>query len=318
MKSKVLAWLLLMCSSAASAQSFPSGPIRMVVPFQPGGLTDILARTLAAPMSETLGVPVVVENRPGASGNLGADVIAQAPANGQHLLMGAIGPNAVNQFLYSRMPYDTMKAFTPITLAGYGTLLLVVNPNVPAKDLKELLALAKAKPGSLSYASGGAGGSQHLAGELLKNMAGVDLVHVPYKGITQGVTDVVGGQVSMTFDLATVLPHMKAGRLRPIAVANRERASALPDIPTIAEAGVPGYEASAWYGMFAPAGTPSATVQRLYAEAAKALRRPDVREKLSVLGAEPGGNTPAEFAAFIQAEAVKWSKVVREANIRLD
>jgi tripartite-type tricarboxylate transporter receptor subunit TctC len=318
MKSRTFAWLLLLCSGSLAAQSFPSGPIRVVVPFQPGGLTDILARTVAVPMSEGLGVPVVVENRPGAGGNLGAEVIAQAPANGQHILMGAIGPNAVNQFLYSKMPYDTMKAFSPITLAGYGTLLLVVHPNVPAKDLKELLALAKAKPGSLSFASGGAGSSQHLAGELLKNMAGVDIVHVPYKGITQGVTDTVGGQVSMTFDLATVLPHMKAGRLRPLAVANRERASALPEVPTIAEAGVPGYEASAWYGLFAPAGTPPATVSRLHAEAAKALRRPEVRERLLVLGAEPGGNTPAEFTAFIQAEAAKWSKVVREANIRLD
>jgi tripartite-type tricarboxylate transporter receptor subunit TctC len=315
----LIAMLFPLCTATgALAQNVPPGPMRFVVPFGAGGLTDILARTLAAPMSEALGVTIVVENRGGASGNLGAEVIAQAPPTGQHLLMGAIGPNAVNQFLFSKMPYDTMKAFAPITLAGYGTLLLVVNPSVPAKDLKELLAYAKANPGKLTYASGGSGGSQHLAGELLKNMTGVDIVHVPYKGITQGVTDLVGGQISMTFDLATVLPHMKAGKLRPIAVANRVRASALPGIPTIAEAGVPGYEASAWYGLFAPAGTPPAVVARLNAEAVKALNRADVREKLSVLGAEPGGNSPAEFSAFIASEAAKWSKVVREAKIKLD
>lgn len=317
--ARVAAALVLACASAVVlAQSFPSEPIRVVVPFQPGGLTDILARTLAAPMSDGLGVPVVVENRPGASGNVGAEAIARSPATGHHLLMGSIGTNAVNQLLYRKMPYDTMKDFAPVTLAGYGTLLLAVNPSVPAKDLKELLALAKARPGALSYASGGNGSSQHLAGELLKTLAGVDFLHVPYKGITQGVNDVVGGQVSMTFDLATVMPHVKAGKLRPIAVANRARAAALPDVPTIAEAGVPGYEASAWYGLFAPAGTPAAVVARLHAEAAKALQRPDVRERLLGLGAEAGGNSPGEFAAFIAAETAKWSHVVRQANIRLD
>jgi tripartite-type tricarboxylate transporter receptor subunit TctC len=303
---------------AAGAQGFPSGPIRIVVPFQAGGLTDILARTVAQHMSEGLGTPVVVENKPGASGNIGADAVAKAAPDGQTLLMGSIGTNAVNQLLYSKMPYDTMKDFSPISLVGYGTLLLVVNPAVPAKDLKELLALARAKPGSLSYASGGSGASQHLAGELLKTMAGIDILHIPYKGITQGVTDVLAGQVSMTFDLATVMPHVKSGKLRPIAVANRARATALPDVPTIAEAGVPGYEASAWYGLFAPAGTPPATIARLNAEVVKALGRPDVKERLVGLGAEPGGNSPEAFAAFIRSEVDKWGKVVREAKIRLD
>lgn len=309
---------LLALACTTHAQEFPSGPIRIIVPFQAGGLTDLLARTIATPMSESLGVPVVVENKPGASGNLGAEAVARAQPNGQMLLMGSIGTNAVNQLVYSKMPYDTMKDFVPISLVGYGTLLLVVNAGLPVKDLKELLGLARAKPGVLTYASGGNGSSQHLAGELLKTMAKVDITHVPYKGITQGVTDLVGGQISMTFDLATVLPHLKAGRLRPIAVANRERVSALADVPTIAEAGVPGYEASAWYGLFAPAGTPPATIERLHAEVARALARPDVRERLSTLGAEPGGSSPREFAAFIDAEVAKWTKVVREAKIRLD
>lgn len=309
---------LLTWSAGAYAQSFPSGPIRIVVPFGPGGLTDILARTVAAPMAEALGVSILVENRAGASGNIGAEAIAGAPPTGQHLLMGSIGTNAVNQLLFSKMPYDTMKGFAPITLVGYGTLLLVVNPEVPAKDLKELLALARSKPGVLSYASGGSGASQHLAGELLKYMTGVDILHVPFKGITPGVTEVLAGRVSMTFDLATVMPHVKSGKMRPIAVANRERVGVLPNVPTIAEAGVPGYEASAWYGLFAPAGTPPAVVRRLHEEAIKALKRPEVRERLTAIGAEPGGNTPEEFQAFIRAEVEKWSKVVKAANIRLD
>jgi tripartite-type tricarboxylate transporter receptor subunit TctC len=244
--------------------------------------------------------------------------VAKSAPDGHTLLMGSIGTNAVNQLLYSKMPYDTMKDFAPVSLVGYGTLMLVVNPAVPAKNLKELLALARAKPGTLSYASGGNGASQHLAGELLKSMANVDILHVPYKGITQGVTDVLAGQVSMTFDLATVMPHVKSGKLRPIAVANRKRATALPEVPTIAEAGVPGYEASAWYGLFAPAGTPQATLMRLNAAVLKALGRPDVRERLIGLGAEPAGTTPEEFAAFIAAEVDKWGKVVKEAKIRID
>jgi tripartite-type tricarboxylate transporter receptor subunit TctC len=318
-KTKVLVVAVLAAAaSAVGAQGFPSGNVKIIVPFQAGGLTDILARTVGQHMGEGLGTAVVVENKPGASGNIGADAVAKSAPDGQTLLMGSIGTNAVNQLLYSKMPYDTMKDFAPISLVGYGTLMLVVNPSVPAKDLKELLALARTKPGALSYASGGNGASQHLAGELLKSMAKVDILHVPYKGITQGVTDVLAGQVSMTFDLATVMPHVKSGKLRPIAVANRKRATALPEVPTIAEAGVPGYEASAWYGLFAPAGTPRATIQRLNAEVVKALGRPDVKERLIGLGAEPGGTTPEEFSAFIAAEVDKWAKVVKEAKIRLD
>jgi tripartite-type tricarboxylate transporter receptor subunit TctC len=318
-KAKILLFAVLATVGiGAFAQAFPSGPVRIIVPFQAGGLTDILARTVGQHMAEELGTAVVVENRPGASGNIGADAVAKSAPDGHTLLMGSIGTNAVNQLLYSKMPYDTMKDFAPVSLVGYGTLMLVVNPAVPAKDLKELLALARAKPGTLSYASGGNGASQHLAGELLKSMANVDILHVPYKGITQGVTDVLAGQVSMTFDLATVMPHVKSGKLRPIAVANRKRATALPEVPTIAEAGVPGYEASAWYGLFAPAGTPQATLMRLNAAVLKALGRPDVRERLIGLGAEPAGTTPEEFAAFIAAEVDKWGKVVKEAKIRID
>lgn len=317
--SKLLLGLVFALGSTwAAAQAFPNGPVKIIVPFQAGGLTDILARTVAQHMGEALGAPVVVENRPGASGNIGAEAVARSPANGQTLLMGSIGTNAVNQLLFGKMPYDTVKDFAPVSLVGYGTLLLVVHPSIPAKDLKELLALARAKPGALTYASGGAGASQHLAGELLKSMAKVDIVHVPYKGIAQGVTDLVAGQISMTFDLGTVVPHVKSGRLRPIAVANKARSLALPDVPTIAEAGLPGYEASAWYGLFAPAGTPREIVARLNLEAVKALKRPDVRDRLLALGGEPAGTSPEEFAAFIGTEIAKWSKVVQEAKIRLD
>ncbi|MCC6212469.1 MAG: tripartite tricarboxylate transporter substrate binding protein [Burkholderiales bacterium] len=314
----LLGLILALAAPWAGAQAFPAGPVRIIVPFQAGGLTDILARTVGQHMGEGLGVPVLIENRPGASGNIGADAVAKSPANGQTLLMGSIGTNAVNQLLFSKMPYDTVKDFAPVSLVGYGTLLLVVHPSVPAKDLAELLALARAKPGALTYASGGAGASQHLAGELLKSMAKVDIVHVPYKGIAQGVVDLVAGQISMTFDLGTVMPHVKSGRLRPIAVANKARSLALPDVPTIAEAGLAGYEASAWYGLFAPAGTPREVVARLNAEAVRALRRTDVRDKLLAIGGEPAGTTPEEFSSFIAAEIGKWKKVVQEAKIRLD
>lgn len=302
----------------ASAQGFPSGPIRIIVPFQAGGLTDILARTVAQHMSEGLATPVLVENRPGASGNIGADAVAKSAPDGQTLLMGSIGTNAVNQLLYSKMPYDTTKDFAPISLVGYGTLLLVVNPSVPAKDLKELLALARAKPGSLSYASGGSGASQHLAGELLKSMTGIDILHIPYKGITQGVTDVLAGQVSMTFDLATVMPHVKTGKLRPIAVANRTRATALPDVPTIAEAGVPGYDWDSWTGFLAPTGTPPAIVAQVHAEAARITKLPDIRERLTAAGFEMVGSSPEAFAAIIRDNNARLGKVIRDAGIKAE
>lgn len=322
MKTTITTLLLaafgLSATAAQGAGDYPSAPVRIVVPFQAGGLTDILARAIAQHASPRLGQPFVVENKPGASGNIGADTVAKSKPDGLTLLMGSIGTNAVNAHLFSRMPYDTLKDFTPISLVASGTLMLVTNPAVPATDMRSLLAYARANPGKLTYASGGAGASQHLAGELLKTMANVDIVHVPYKGVVQGVTDVVAGQVNMTFDLATVEPHIRAGKLRPIAVANARRSSAFPEVPTIAESGVPGYEVSAWYGLFAPAGTPPAIVQRLQAEVVSALKDPVLLQRLSALGAEPAGSTPEELSRFVRSEYDKWGKVVRQAGIRLD
>ena len=305
-------------ATAQGAADYPSAPVRIVVPFQAGGLTDILARAIAQHAAQNLGQPFVVENKPGASGNIGADTVAKSKPDGHTLLMGSIGTNAVNAHLFSRMPYDTLKDFAPISLVASGTLMLVTHPALPVTDMGSLLAYARAHPGKLTYASGGAGASQHLAGELLKTMARIDIVHVPYKGVVQGVTDVVAGQVDMTFDLATVEPHIRAGKLRPIAVANARRSSAFPEVPTIAEAGVPGYEVSAWYGLFAPAGTPPRTIQRLQAEVVRALKDPALLERLAKLGAEPVGSTPEELQRFVRSEYDKWGQVVRQAGIRLD
>jgi len=305
-------------AAQGGAADYPSAPVRIVVPFQAGGLTDILARAIAQHAAQSLGQPFVVENKPGASGNIGADTVAKSKPDGHTLLMGSIGTNAVNAHLFSRMPYDTLKDFAPISLVASGTLMLVTNAALPVTDMRSLLAYARAHPGKLTYASGGAGASQHLAGELLKTMAQIDIVHVPYKGVVQGVTDVVAGQVDMTFDLATVEPHIRTGKLRPIAVANARRSSAFPQVPTIAEAGVPGYEVSAWYGLFAPAGTPPATIQRLQAEVVRALKDPALLERLGKLGAEPVGSTPEELQRFVRSEYGKWGQVVRQAGIRLD
>jgi len=321
MKKLITALALAAVSIAAPAQnadSYPSAPVRIIVPFQAGGLTDILARSIAQHATQRLGQQFVVENKAGASGNIGAEFVAKSKPDGYTLLMGSIGTNAVNVHLFSRMPYDTLNDFAPIGLVASGTLMLVTNPSVPVTDMKSLLDYARANPGKLSYASGGAGASQHLAGELLKNMTNVNILHVPYKGVAQGVTDVVAGQVDMTFDLATVAPHIRAGKLRPIAVANGARSSAFPDVPTIAEAGVPGYEASAWYGLFAPAGTPPAIIAKINAEMVDALNDPALRQRLQTLGAEPAGSSPEELAKMVRSEYEKWGKVVREAGIRIE
>lgn len=321
MRKIITAALLAIVSFAAIAQdagNYPSAPVRIIVPFQAGGLTDILARAIAQHATQRLGQQFVVENKAGASGNIGAEYVAKSKPDGYTILMGSIGTNAVNVHLFQRMPYDTLKDFSPIGLVASGTLMLVANPSVPVTDMKTLLEYARANPGKLSYASGGAGASQHLAGELLKNMTKVNILHVPYKGVAQGVTDVVAGQVDMTFDLATVAPHIRAGKLRPIAVANGKRSSAFPEVPTIAEAGVPGYEASAWYGLFAPAGTPPAVIAKLNAEMVDALNDPELRKRLHTLGAEPAGSSPDELARMVRSEYEKWGRVVREAGIRIE
>ncbi len=317
--SGLIAALLLVLAGAVSAQgTYPPGPVRIIVPFGAGGLTDILARSIAAHLTTRLGQQFVVENKSGASGNIGAEIVAKSKADGTTLLMGSIGTNAVNAHLFAKMPYDTLKDFSPVAMVASGTLMLVAHPSVPATNLRELLDHARGNPGKLSYASGGSGASQHLAGELLKSMAGVSILHVPYRGLAPAVTDVVAGQVSMTFDLASVEPHIKAGKLRPIAVANSKRATAFPDVPTIAEAGVPGYEASAWYGLFAPAGTPREILAKLNAEVNRALQDPELRKRLVTLGAEPIGGTPEEAGKFVAAEYRKWGDLIQKSNIRLE
>ncbi len=303
----------------AAQTSYPTKLVKIVVPFPAGGTTDILARILAQRMTEAWKQPFVVENRPGAGGNIGTDVVAKSAPDGHTLVMGTVGTHAINPSLYTKMPYDHVKDFAPISLVATVPNLLVVNPNVPAKSVKELIALAKAKPGQLSFASSGNGTSLQLSGELFKTMAGVDILHVPYKGSSPAVADLIGGQVSMMFDnMPSALPHVKAGKLRPLAVTTARRSPSAPDIPTIAEAGLPGYEASSWFCLLAPAGTPKEIVTKLSTEVAKILRQPDVKERLFSLGAEPVGNTPEQFAAFIKAETVKWAEVVKKSGAKLD
>ena len=315
MRSLLLGFLF--SGGAAFAQGYPDRPVKIIVPFAPGGATDVLARTIGQKLGEAWGQQVVVENRTGAGGNIGADAVAKAAPDGYTLLMGAIGPNAVNAFIFAKMPYDTEKDFAPITQVARVPMLLVVHPSLPAKNVKELVALAQSKPNGLNFASGGIGASQHLAGELFKFMTGVQMVHVAYKGAAASVNDVLAGQAQLTFgDMVAFLPHAKAGRVRAIAVTTAQRSPAVPDLPTIAEAGVPGYEATAWYGMFAPAGTPAAIVNKISAEAVRILRTPEVSERVINLGAEPVGSTPAGYGDFLKAEMVRWSKVVRSAGIK--
>lgn len=318
-KTTLAASVLAATAAGAAAADYPSKPIRLVVPFAPGGTTDFLARTIGQKLGTNLGVSVVVENRPGAGGNIGSDNVAKSEPDGYSLLLGTVGTHSINPSLYRKMPYDHVKDFAPITRVAVVPNLLVAHPGVPAKSVKELIALAKSKPGNLSFASSGNGSSVHLSGELFKSMAGVDLLHVPYKGSGPAITDLVGGQVNLMFDnMPSVMPHVKAGRLQPIAVTTAKRSPALPNVPTIAEAGVPGYESTAWFGLWAPAGTPPAVLSKLHAEVAKVLKSPDVVERLSSQGAEPVIDTPEQFAAYIKAETAKWAKVVKESGAQVD
>jgi tripartite-type tricarboxylate transporter receptor subunit TctC len=312
-----IVYALLALAGTAVAQPYPERPIKMIVPFAPGGATDVLARTMGQKFTEAWGQPVVVENRTGAGGNIGADLVAKAAPDGYTLLMGAIGTNAVNQFIYAKMPYDTEKDFAPITQVARVPMLLVVHPSLPVKSVKELIAYAQANPDKINFASGGIGASQHLAGELFKSMTGVKLVHIAYKGAQASVNDVLAGQAQITFgDMISFLPHAKAGKVRPIAVTTAKRSPVVPDLPTVSEAGVTGYEATAWYGLFAPAGTPAAIVNKLNAESVRILRTPEVAERVANLGAEPVASSAAEYAEFLKAEMTRWGKVVRAAGIK--
>ena len=321
---RVATWMLgaafaLLAAGVAGAQSWPAKPIRWIVPFAPGGTTDILARTISDKLTIALGKPVIVENNPGAGGGVGAVQTAKAAPDGYTIMGGTISTHAINASLYKTLPYDPVKDFTPITLIARVPNLLVVNPDVPAKNVKELIALMKANPSKYTFASSGNGTSQHLSGELFKSMAGVDMQHIPYKGSPAALQDVVSGQVTMTFDnITTAWPLAKAGKLRALAVTTAKRSPIAPDVPTLAEAGLAGYEIGSWQGVFAPAGTPVDVVKRLNTEIVKIINMPDVREKLIGLGAEPVGNTPDEFAALVKSEVVKWAAVVKQSGARVD
>jgi tripartite-type tricarboxylate transporter receptor subunit TctC len=322
MKRRIALLLLLALPalpSLAVAQAWPSKPIKWVVPFAPGGTTDILARTVGEKLGAALGQPVIVENRPGAGGGVGADFVAKSPPDGYTLVGGTISTHAINASLYKSLPYDPVRDFVPITLIARLPNLLVVNPSVPAKNVAELVALMKANPGKYTFASSGNGTSQHLSGELFKSIAGVDMQHVPYKGSPPALQDVVGGQVTMTFDnITTALPLAKAGNLRALAVTTAQRSAVAPEIPTMAEAGLAGYEIGSWQGVFAPAGTPPEIVRRLNTEIVRILKSPEIHDKLIALGAEPVGNSVDEFTAMVRSEVAKWGDVVKRSGARVD
>ncbi|HYT98577.1 MAG TPA: tripartite tricarboxylate transporter substrate binding protein [Casimicrobiaceae bacterium] len=317
--ARLLGVVAFALSTFAVAQTWPAKPIKWIVPFAPGGTTDILARTIGEKLTVALGQPVIVENKPGAGGGVGAEFTAKAPPDGYTIMGGTISTHAINASLYKSLPYDPVKDFVPITLIVRLPNLLVVNPDIPAKNVTELITLLKANPGKYSFASSGNGTSQHLSGELFKSMAGVDMQHIPYKGSPPALQDVVGGQVAMTFDnITTAWPLAKGGKLRALAVTTAKRSAVAPDVPTLSESGLAGYEIGSWQGVFAPAGTPPAIVKRLNAEIVKIINMPDVKEKLIGLGAEPVGNTSEEFAALVKTEVVKWAEVVKKSGARID
>jgi len=316
MRTALLACALL--AGTASAQTYPVKPIRMVVPFPAGGPTDIVGRTMAQKMSELLGHQVIVDNRGGAGGIIGTEQVAKSAPDGYTLLMGTIGGIAVAMSLQPSRGYDTLRDFAPITQSVTVTNILVLHPSVPAKNVKELLAIAKSKKGGLNYASSGAGTVTHLAGELFKLMGKVDITHVPFKGGAPALTALLSGEVDMSYENSlVVLPHVKSGKVKAIAVTGEKRSRLMPALPTIAET-LPGYNASGWYGLFVPAATPKPIVARLSSESIKVLKMPDVIERLSSQGAEPVGSTPEEFSTFVRKEVDKWANLVKVANMKAD
>ena len=303
----------------AQAASYPNKPIRIIVPFPVGGIADTFSRTIGIKLTEVWGQPVVIENKTGAGGNIGAELVAKSAPDGYTLVMGNIGSHAVNVSLFKSIPFDPIKDFVPIAHVLDAEGLLVVNPSVNANSVSEILEMARAQPGKLSYASAGLGTTSHLAGELFKSTAKVDIVHVPYKGNSPAITDLLGGQTQMLFaTMPTVLPHVKAGKLRAIASIGLVRTVALPDVPTVAESGLPGFEVSNWIGLFAPVGTAPDIVAKLNAEVQKIMRSPDVQKRLEAEGARFIPTTPAQFAAFQKEELVKWAKIIKDANIRAE
>jgi tripartite-type tricarboxylate transporter receptor subunit TctC len=307
------------CAAAYAQGGYPSKPVRMIVGFPPGQATDIVARAVAQKLTDSLGQSVFVDNRPGAAGIIGTEVAIRAGGDGYTLLMSSSGPLAVNPNLYAKLPYDPLRDLAPITLVASVPLFLVAHPSLLANNVPELIAVAKQRPGQLNYASGGSGVTNHLVMEMFKSAAGVDLVHVPYKGGPPALTDLIAGQVSVMFETGPgALPHVRSGKLKALATGGIRRSVAMPELATVAEQGIAGFDGVAWIGFVAPAGTPRPIVDRLHAETVKILALPDVRERFVSQGAEPVGNSPDEFGAYIKAEIAKWGKVIRESGAKVD
>jgi tripartite-type tricarboxylate transporter receptor subunit TctC len=305
-------------AGAASAQTWPTKTITIVVPFPAGGTTDLITRPIAQKLSEALKQPVVVENRGGAGGTLGAASVARAAPDGYTLLVGAVH-HTIATSLYKKLTYSFEKDFVPITVLAFVPNIVVLHPSVPAKNIQELIALAKSKPGAITYGSAGSGTSHHMAAELFKSMAGVDIQHVPYKGGGPMMNDLIGGQINLAFETAaSATPQIKSGKVKPIAITTAKRSPTMPDVPTVAESGLPGYEIVTWYGLLAPAGTPREIVTRLHDEVAKILQTPDMKERLAGISSEPGGNSSADFAEIIKRDTVKMAKVVKDSGATID
>lgn len=304
--------------SAQAAAAFPTKPIRIIVAYTPAGTTDILARLVGQKMSEAWGQPVITDNRAGAAGNIGTEVAARATPDGHTLIMGTAGTHGINVSLYRKLGWHPVKDFAPVSLVAMVPNIMVVNNGLPVKNVREFIAHVKANPGKLSYGSPGNGSTAHLSMELFKSMTGTSIVHIPYKGSAGVLADVMGGQIAVTIDnMPPYIPQVKAGKLRALAVSTAKRSSAMPELPSIAEAGVPGYDSGAWFGLLAPAGTPKDIVAKLSAETARIIRLPDIHKRVSELGAEPVGGKPEEFAALIQSEIAKWAKVIKDAKVEL-
>jgi tripartite-type tricarboxylate transporter receptor subunit TctC len=317
MKTLIFLCSLFLTAASGWAQDWPAKPIRIIVPFAPGGVADNSARVVAEPLGQRLGQQVVVENRPGASGNIGSAAVAQSAPDGYTLLLGFDGTMVINPHVFPKIPFDTLKDFAPVTKLGDATLILVAHPSAGVRNLSELIRSAKSKP--FSYGTSGTGGTPHLAAELLKQRTGIQLEHIPYKGGGQAITDVVGGQIPLVFTaIATAQQYVRSGRLVALGVPGAKRSSALPEVPTFAESGLPGFDVSAWTGIFAPARTPRAVIEKLRNELAVVLKSDFVRERYATLGIEPVGNTPDEFTEQVKADLARWEKVVKAANVRVE
>jgi len=311
----VVAWI----SVSVNAADYPSKPVRFVVPFPPGGNTDILARTIANNLSEMWKQQLILDNRAGAGGGIGTDIVAKAPADGYTILLGTIGSISINPSIYKNLPYDPIRDLAPISLISSNPLMVIVHPSVPVRTIKDLIALAKARPQAITYGSGGNGTSTHLSVELFKSMAGVAATHVPYRGAPLAATALMGGEIALMFDnLAPALPHVRSGKVRALAVTSASRSPVLPDIPTVQESGLAGYEVTGWYGVLVPAGTPAAIIAKLNRDIVTSLKSQAVRNRLQSDGAEPVGSSPGEFAEHIRAETKKWAEVVKKSGARVD